>query len=419
MLDIKFIRENTNLVKEGAEKKGIKLDIERLLVVDKERRKLQVKVDQLRKKKRELAGAYHKQQKKDLTQARFIKSELLKKEKTLKELQAEFDRLMLAVPNIPDSDLPIGKREEDNKVIRQYGQKPRFKFRALDHVALGEELDIIDFKKGAAVSGSGFYYLKNEGAILEWSLLRFTIDELIKRGFIFMNTPTLVREEAMIGTGFFPRDRREVYSIEKDKLFLIGTAEVTLGAYYKNTIFEKKELPKKLAAFSLCYRREAGAYGADTRGAYRVHQFSKIEMFIISKPEESKKHHEEIVAISEDIMQKLGLHYRVTLNCTGDLGVPQARKYDIQAWMPGRNAYGETHSASNDTDFQARRLEIKYRCENEHRPCFVHTLNNTAIASPRILVALLENYQEKDGSITIPKALQPYTGFSKIKSKKS
>jgi len=418
MLDIAFIRENTKLIKRAAELKGVDLDLDRLIALDAERRNLLKKIEDLRYQRNKLtAGISRKanqEKQKDIAKVKTIKKRLKKFKDTYKKIEEQYNQLMLRVPNVPAKEVPPGKGEKDNKVIKIWGKKPVFKFKPREHTEIAEGLDIIDFQRGAKVSGHGFYFLKNEGALLEIAVLNLAIAEVVKAGFHFLVVPQLVREFAMMGTGFFPTDEREVYKTALDNLYLIGTAEVPLGAYRSGEILKEEDLPLRYAGISSCFRREAGAHGVDTKGVYRIHQFNKVEMFVLCKPERSEEEHQKLVQISENILQKLRLPYRVTLNCTGDLGMPQVKKYDIQTWMPGRGKYGETHSASNDADFQARRLKIRYK-DKQGKIHFVHTLNNTAIASPRILIAILENYQQKDGSVQIPSALQPFIGKSVIK----
>jgi len=323
---------------------------------------------------------------------------------------------MLTVPNVPDKSVPVGKDASGNKEVKKWGKLPKFTFKPKDHIELATKLDLVDFVRGAKVGGFRAYFLKNEAAMLEFAVLAYAFQKLIKKGYTPLIAPSLVKDFTLFGNGQFPWGREEVYHLEKDQLFLAGTAEVPVTAYFAGEILAEKDLPKKFVAFSPCFRREAGSYGKDTKGLYRLHQFSKIEQVIISTNDTNNSFtlHEELLANAEEILKDLELPYRVLLMCTGDMGEPQVKKYDIETWMPGRGEYGETMSNSMMGDFQARRLKIRYRTK-DGAVKYCHTLNNTAIASPRILIAILENYQQEDGSILIPKVLQPFLSKSVIK----
>jgi seryl-tRNA synthetase len=326
----------------------------------------------------------------------------------------------LQVPNVPAADVPEGLTDADNVEIRRWGEPPSLSFTPRDHMELGEALDLIDFKRAVRIAGTRTYYLKNEAVLLELAVLRFTLDHMIRRGFTPMLVPHLVKDEAMIGTAYFPGGEEQAYRVEKDAVNLIGTAEVPLTAYHYDEILSEAELPKRYVGMSACYRREAGTYGRDTRGIYRIHQFHKVEQVIICAADEqvSIAEHEAIVRHAEEVLQALQLPYRVVNVCGGDLGAPQVKKYDIETWMPSRNAYGETHSASRFYDFQARRLKLRYR-NRQGRVQYAHTLNNTVIASPRILIPILEIYQQEDGSVIVPEVLRPYmSGIKRIEPKK-
>ncbi|HZN60563.1 MAG TPA: serine--tRNA ligase, partial [Planctomycetota bacterium] len=301
--------------------------------------------------------------------------------------------------------------DKENVEVRKWGEPPRFDFAPRDHIQLGEALDLVDFRRAAQLAGSRNYILKNEGALLELAVLRFALDELVKKGFAPMIVPTLVNREPLVGTAYFPGGEEQAYACEKDGLYLIGTSEVPVTAFHTDEMLEESQLPRLYAGYSACYRREAGAAGKDTKGLYRIHQFSKVEQVVVCKADEaeSKQFHQFILANSEELLQKLGLPYRVVNVCGGDLGGPQIQKFDIETWMPSRGGYGETHSASRFYDYQARRLNLRYR-DAQGKARFCHTLNNTAVASPRILIPILENYQQADGSVTIPEALRPYLG---------
>lgn len=408
MLDIKFIRENLELIKEAAKNKNREVGWERLLSLDDKRREMIGKVDAIRAKRNKTEKAMSEE---DRQAGRQLKQELKALEKELKTVEEQFDVLMLTVPNVPDKSVPIGKDEHGNKEVKTWGKVPDFDFPAKDHIELATALDLIDFERGAKVGGRRAYFLKNEAAQMELAIMWYALNKLVAKGYTPLIAPSLVKEFTLVGNGQFPWGREEVYRIEKDDVYLAGTAEVPVTAYFSGEVLEEKELPKKFVAFSSCYRREAGSYGKDTRGVYRVHQFSKIEQVIISTNDMNNSFtlHEELLANAEEILQDLELPYRVLLMCTGDMGEPQVKKYDIETWMPGRNAYGETMSNSVMGDFQARRLKIRYKAK-DGKTLYCHTLNNTAIASPRILIAILENYQQKDGSVRVPKVLQAYLG---------
>ncbi len=411
MLDINFIRDNQKLVEKMLQRRAIGFDVENLLKIDEKWRNLTHDIEELRKEKNNISATGKE---KDLKKAKSIKAILSEKEPELKRIKLELNKLLLSLPNIPDAEVPDGEGEEDNQVIRKWGEPQKFDFPFKDHTILAEALDIIDLKRGAKVSGSGFYYLKNEGALLEMALMHFALDKAQEKGFHYLIVPSLVKEEAMVGTGFFPADENEVYKINKDELYLAGTAEVGLASYRSNEIIDENKLPLYYVSFSTCFRREAGAYGKTAKGVFRVHQFNKVELFVICKPDQAEEEHQKLVHLSEEILQDLKLPYEVVINCLGDLGFPNKKRYDINTWMPYWDGYRETHSASNDGDFQARRLKIRYRTK-EGKIQYCNTLNNTALASPRIMVAILENYQQKDGSVKIPDILHPYLLFKEIR----
>jgi seryl-tRNA synthetase len=410
MLDINFIRKNKESVRKALRKRKIDVDIENLLKIDEKWRNLTHDIEELRKEKNKISAT---KKEKNIKKAKSIKIVLSEKEPALKKVKFELDKLLFSLPNIPDTEVPDGEGEEDNQVIRKWGKPRKFSFPFKDHTILAKALDIIDIKRGVKVSGNGFYYLKNEGAFLEMALMHFALDKAREKGFHYLTVPSLVNEKAMVGTGFFPADENEIYKINKDELYLAGTAEVGLASYRANEIIDEDKLPLHYVSFSTCFRREAGAYGKTAKGVFRVHQFNKVELFVICKPDQAEEEHQKLVRLSEEILQRLKLPYEVVINCLGDLGFPNKKRYDINTWMPYWNGYRETHSASNDGDFQARRLKIRYRTKKgELKYC--NTLNNTALASPRIMVAILENYQRQDGSIKIPDILHPYLGFKEI-----
>lgn len=413
MLDIKFIRENLALCKTAAKNKNRDVDWKGLLVLDDQRRELIGKIETLRAERNEISG---KQQGTSNKRGKEIKLELKKLEEELRSVEERFGLLMLTVPNVPDKSVPVGKDSSGNKTVKTWGKIPKFDFPAKDHIELAKSLDLIDFDRGAKVGGFRAYFLKNEAAQMEFAVLFYTFQKLIKKGYTPLIAPSLVKDFTLIGNGQFPWGREEVYHLEKDDLYLAGTAEVPVTAYFSGEVMSEGDLPKKFVAFSPCFRREAGSYGKDTKGVYRLHQFNKVEQVIISTNDLSTSFtlHEELLANAEGLLQDLELPYRVLLMCTGDMGEPQVKKYDIETWMPGRNGYGETMSNSVMGDFQARRLKIRYKTK-DGKTLFCHTLNNTAIASPRILIAILENYQQKDGSVRVPKVLQPFIGKKEIR----
>ncbi|KKT46194.1 MAG: Serine-tRNA ligase [Candidatus Gottesmanbacteria bacterium GW2011_GWA2_44_17] len=408
MLDIKFIRENLELCKQAAINKNREVDWDRLLTLDDKRRVLIGKTDAIRAKRNKTEKATSEEGRQA---GRTLKQELKTLEAELKKVEEFFNALMLTIPNVPDGSVPVGKDSSGNKEVKKWGEVPKFDFPAKDHIELAKSLDLIDFDRGAKIGGFRAYFLKNEAAQMELALMWYTMSKLVAKGYTPLIAPSLVREFTLIGNGQFPWGREEVYRIEKDDVYLAGTAEVPVTAYFSGEVLEEKDLPKKFVAFSPCFRREAGSYGKDTKGVYRLHQFNKIEQVIISTNDMNNSFtlHEELLANAEEILQDIELPYRVLLMCTGDMGEPQVKKYDIETWMPGRKAYGETMSNSVMGDFQARRLNIRYKTK-DGKTLFCHTLNNTAIASPRILIAILENYQQQDGSVRVPKVLQAYLG---------
>ena len=416
MLDIKFIRQNPEKVKKGCRKKKVKVDITRVLTIDQEKRKYQKTLEELRAKQRRLSFETPLPLKK-LTG---IKNEIKKIEPRVKEKEQELKNLLLQIPNLPFDNVPEGKDEKENVVIKEWGVKPKFDlptgrqgFKPKDYLELAEKLDLIDVKRAAKISGTRFGILKKEAVFLKFALRNFASEILIKEGFIPIDPPVMIRPEIMQAMGYVERGRDEIYYLKDDNLCLIGTAEQALGPIHADEILEEKQLPKRYIAFTPCFRREAGSYGKDTKGIFRVHQFDKIEMFSFSHPQKSQKEHQFLLSCEEKLMQALKIPYRMVQICTGDLGDPAAAKYDIEAWLPGQGCYRETHSTSNCTDFQARRLNIRYK-EKSGKLSFVYTLNGTAFAIGRILIAIFENYQQKDGSIKIPEVLQKYLGRKKV-----
>lgn len=401
------------LCKQAAINKNREVEWDRLLALDEDRRSLQHELDDTRFTRNEIAkkGIVGKTDKDIQEKGRMYKERIKDYEERLRKVEKEYSELMLTVPNVPDKSVPVGKDSTGNVEIKKWGELPSFDFLEKDHIELAKALDLIDFERGAKISGPRGYFLKNEAAQLEFAVLFYTFQKLIAKGYTPIIAPSLVKELTLVGNGQFPWGRDEVYRLEKDDVYLAGTAEVPVTAYFSNEVLAEKELPKKFVAFSPCFRREAGSYGKDTKGVYRVHQFSKIEQVIISTNDMNNSFtlHEELLANAEEILQDLELPYRVLLMCTGDMGEPQVKKYDIETWMPGRKEYGETMSNSVMGDFQSRRLKIRYKTK-DGQMLFCHTLNNTAIASPRILIAILENYQQSDGSVRVPNVLQTYLG---------
>lgn len=422
MLDIKFIRENPELIKKTAKEKLVDIDVDRLLEVDKLVKENLTEVEALRAERNKLSNEISKLQGEEkqlkVEKVRDLKEKISKIEEVLNPLQEEFEDLMLRVPAPTLEEVPVGESDADNVEIRKVGEIRKFDFTPKAHYELGEELDLMDFSHASKIAGSRTYYLKNEAALLEMAVCRFVIDKLIKKGFTLMTVPVMVKDIAMRGTGYFPIGKEQAYEIGEDGLYLVGTSEVSLVSYHNGEIVNLDK-PILYAGYSSCFRREAGTYGKDTKGLYRVHQFTKIEQVVICKAdyEEQYKLHNFILNNSEEILQDLKIPYRVVQVCTGDIGLGQVRKHDIEAWMPSRNSYSETHSCSSFNDFQARRSNIRYKDENGELK-YAYTLNNTAVASPRILIPILENYQNEDGSITIPEVLVPYMGgMTKIEKK--
>ncbi|MCW1929766.1 MAG: serine--tRNA ligase [Candidatus Kerfeldbacteria bacterium] len=425
MLDIQYIRNNIEEVKKNCVNRRVNVDIDSLLLLDTEVRTLTQGLDAARAAKNANAEAIQKAPKEEKLQyvekGKELKEQIANLETQTEAVRGRFLDLLMQVPNRTHPDSPVGTDDTQNKEISRFKEPTQFTFTPKDHVTLGQELDILDFETGAKVSGRGFYYLKNEAALLELALIQYAMSVCVKHGYTPMLTPDLARQEILMGTGYQPRgDETQIYSIEGTDLSLIATAEITVAGYYRDHTFAQGELekPKKIVALSHCFRTEAGAYGKESRGLYRVHQFSKVEMFIFCAPEQSDTLHEELRQIEEEIAQGLGFPYHVVDICTGDLGGPAYRKYDLEAWMPMKNDWGEITSTSNCTDFQARRLNIKH-VNAEGKKEYVHTLNGTAVALSRTPIAILENYQNADGTITIPEVLRPFMGgVEKILPKK-
>ncbi len=427
MLDIKFIRQNKDIVKDAVKNKFLDVDIDRLLDLDEKRRKLITESESIKAEQNELSKKIAKDRNEDdIKKSKELKEKFKALEAELKPIEEEYNRLMWLVPNIPAPDTPIGPDDTTNKEISKWGESEKFDFEIKDHIELGKSLNIIDAEAGVKVSGFRGYYLKNEGAILHLAVIFYCWQKMIENGFKPLLGPTLVKDFVLQGSGHFPFGKEEVYQIgnpgklasgeeEGEPLYLAGTSEPSLLAYHSNKVLDEKDLPIKVCGLSQCYRSEIGSYGKDTKGLYRVHEFMKVEQVVLCKNdiEESNAWLEKMREISESVLRDLKLFYHVVQNSSGDMGAGKYKMYDIETWMPSRQKYGETHSDSNLTDWQARRFNIKYKAADGEAK-FVHTLNNTVIASPRILIAILENYQQKDGSVLIPEVLQKYTGFKKI-----
>jgi seryl-tRNA synthetase len=418
MLDPRTLAERREEIAESCRRRGVAIDVDALIALYEREAAATTRVNEANRRRNEhqragkgkLSAA---EREAHVETGRRLKEDVARLEAERSAASEAFRGVLATVPNLIHPDAPVGG-EEDFKELRRVGEPTRFDFQPLDHLALGQKLDLIDFEGGARVSGKKFYFLKNDGVLLELGLQRFAVDVLIDAGFTPFVTPDLARPEILDGIGYNPRGpETQVYSIANDDLCLIGTAEITLGGLYADRVIDEAELPLRLAGVSHCFRTEAGAAGRESKGLYRVHQFSKVEMFAITRPEDSEAMHEEIRELQERILAALEVPYRVIDIASGDLGAPAYRKYDLEAWMPGRGeggSYGEVTSASNCTDYQARRLGIRFRREGAKRPELVHTLNGTGVALSRAPIALLENHQRADGSVAIPKTLRPYVG---------
>ena len=419
MLDLKFIRENAKAVQENCRNRGVEADVGLVVELADRRSALIQEVNELKQEQNRIAKSIGQERdptarEKLIVGSREMKQEIPAKETELHEIEERLRDEQLKIPNMTHPDSPIGRDDSENVEIRRSGEIPDFSFEPKDHVELGESLGIIDFEAGAKTTGSKFYFLRGDAVLLELGLIRYALDLLAGYGYEPTITPDLARDEALVGTGFIPRGpETQIYSVENDDLSLIATAEIPLAGQLTDEIVEEERLPLRYAGLSHCFRTEAGSHGRASRGLYRVHQFTKVEMFAFTTPEDSESVHEEMVEIEERIFQGLGLPYRVVDICTGDLGGAAYRKYDLEAWMPGRDDFGEVTSTSNTTDYQARRLRIRYRKEGG-RPQLLHTLNGTALAMSRALIALLEVYQQEDGTVKLPEALVPYVGKERI-----
>jgi len=423
MLDAQFIRDNLGAVKANCKNRNVRADVDRVVQLDDERKKITQATQLLQQKQNEIAKQIPKEKDKDQKQAliqqgRDLREQVSGQEAQLKTVEADLIGVLRLIPNMTHPDAPVGGTPDDNKVIKKWGEPGKFDFKPKDHVAIAESLHLVDFEAGAAVAGQKFYFLKNEAVLLELALVMYAFQTLLKSGYTPVITPDVAKSEVLEGIGFLPRGpETQIYSLENTDLCLVATAEITLGGMHRDQIFEELQLPIKYVGMSHCFRTEAGAPGRDTRGLYRVHQFTKVEMFAFTTPDQSEAIHQELFAIEESIFQGLGLPYHVIDTCTGDLGGPAYRKYDLEAWMPGRGdsgEYGEVTSTSNCTDYQSRRLNIRYKSPKHKGTKFVHTLNGTAVAVSRALVAILENYQQSDGSVIVPEVLRPWVMKDRI-----
>lgn len=413
MLDINFIRENIDIVKKGVGDKGFDISlVDRVLDLDKKRRQLILDIEGLRAKRNKIADA-----KKPSDEGKKLKEELKDKEPELGKIKQEYEELLFQIPNLPSPNSPAGKSDKENVEVKKWGTPTKFNFEPKGHLELGKGLGILDFETGAKVTGSQFFFLYGDGARLELALTQYAFDKLSQYGFLPVMTPDLAKSRFYLGTGYNPKgEEAQTYTIEGEDLGLIATAEVTLAGSHADEVIAEDKLPLKYIGYSHCFRKEAGAYGKYSKGLYRVHQFTKAEMFIYCKPEDSEKFHEYLLKMEEEICQELGLPYRVVEMCTGDLGAMAARKFDVEVWMPGRGDYGEVTSTSNCTDYQARNLNIKFRRKTGETE-YLHMLNGTAIVMSRFPLAILENFQQKDGSVAIPEVLQKWMGKEKIEIK--
>lgn len=424
MLDIKYIRENKEKVRQAGIDKNFPIDVDKLLELDAKIVDLTKSLDELKternRKSEIIPGLSGEEKTKEIAYVKELKEKIAIIENELSPIKDEFDLFMLKVPNPCLPEVPIGKDDTDNVEIKKWGTPREFNFEPKDHVTLGEMLDLMDFNRASKIAGSRTYYLRNDAVLLEMAICRYVIDKLVSKGFTPMSVPVMVKDIAMKGTGYFPLGKEQAYAITEDELYLVGTSEVSLVSYHNGETLNVKDLPILYAGYSNCFRREAGTYGKDTKGLYRVHQFTKIEQVAIIEADSNKQYemHDFLLNNSEEILQDLEIPYRVVAVCTGDIGLGQIRKHDIEAWMPSRNSYSETHSCSSFNDFQSRRSNIRYK-DSDSNTKYAYTLNNTAIASPRILIPVLENYQNEDGSVNIPKVLIPYMGGkTKIEIKK-
>jgi len=419
MLDPKLIKEKPEVIKNMLKARSVEFDLEGLINSDQKRREFITKTDELRKKKNQVALNISEKKKKGedissiLAEMKSVSEELSKLEVEQNNIEKKYLKLATSIPNLIHESVPIGKDEESNKEIKKWGNIPEFDFKIKDHIDISEDLDLVDLERAAKVAGARFYYLKNDLVRLNQALINFGLDFLREKGYSAVQPPYMINRESMEGAVIAEDFEEVIYKIDNQDLYMIGTSEHAMAAMHSKEIIEGKDIPKKYAGISPCFRKEAGAHGRDQKGIFRVHQFDKIEQFVFSKPEDSWKEHEKLLSIAEEFYQKLEIPYRVMLLSTGDTGNISAKTYDIEAWMAGQNAYREIVSCSNCLEYQARRLKIRFRDKTNEDTQYVHTLNSTLIATTRVLVAIMENFQTKDGHIRIPEVLQGYMGNQK------
>lgn len=421
MLDIKFIRENPNIVKKAIKDKQLEgtVDVDVILKIDKDVREITIELDKLRQARNELDQKIREAKSKEereplIAESTEIKPKVKELEEQLRRDKESLDEVMLWVPNPPAEDVPIGKDESENVVVKTEGETPHYDFEPKDHLTLAENLGIIDVQRGSKIAGFRGYFLVGKGMILEQAILKYALDHMVSEGFTPMSVPVMVNKEWLTGTGYFPWGEQDHYYTQDDQ-GLVGTAEVSLTAYHANETLDLKQLPIKMVGMSPCFRREVGSHGKDTRGVFRIHYFNKVEQVVLIPADEnlSREWHDKMLGYAEEVLKGLGLSYQVLLMCTGDMGAGQRKKYDVETWFPSQNKYRETHSDSYFNDFQSRRLNMKYKDSNGESK-YVYTLNNTVAATPRLLAAVIENYQQADGSILVPEVLRKYTGFDII-----
>ena len=434
MLDIDFVRKHPDIVKKAIADKNIALDLDDFIALDDKRRQVIKNTDDLRRRQNEFNGKIVNLQGTEkqnaLDDIKSVSLNLKESEKELRVIEEKWGDMYALVPNIASNDTPVGVDETANVEIEKWGDVPKFDFEAKSHIQLGCDLDIIDLEKGVNTSGFRGYYLKNEGAVLHLAVLNYALKKIIKNGFVPMITPVIIKDFALFGSGHFPFGKEDIYELANtgkdksginlgDKLYLAGTSEPSLLSYFATEILDESELPKKVCGYSQCFRNEVGSYGKDTKGLYRIHEFSKVEQVVLCRADEKESEQwlQKMRGYAQEILKELGLPHRVLQICTGDMGAGKRKMYDIETWMPSRKGYGETHSDSDLTDWQTRRLNIKYKTKNGEKK-YPYALNNTVIASPRILIAILENFQQKDGSVKIPDPLVEFCGFDRISPKK-
>ena len=419
MLDPKLIKEKPEIIRNMLKSRAVEFDLEGLIESDQKRREFIIKTDELRKKKNQVAIAISEKKKAGddastiLIEMKNISNELTKLESEQVDIEKKYLKLASTIPNLIHDSVPVGIDDSSNKEVKKWGNIPKFDFKIKDHIDISEDLDLVDLERAAKVAGARFYYLKNDLVRLNQALIHFGLDFLTEKGYSLIQPPYMINRESMEGAVIAEDFEEVIYKVEEEDLYMIGTSEHAMAAMHSKEIIEGKKIPMKYAGVSPCFRKEAGAHGRDQKGIFRVHQFDKIEQFIFSKPEDSWKEHEKMLAVAEEFYQKLEIPYRVMLLSTGDIGKISAKTYDIEAWMAGQNAYREIVSCSNCLEYQARRLKIRFRDKTNEDTQYVHTLNSTLIATTRVLVAIMENFQTKDGHIRIPQVLQPYMGNQK------